>query len=417
MLSLRTSRVATLMIYAGTFLVSVLSFFTTYMGLAIFLDKWLALIGSLGLQTALLGIAWNLMHMKKNRMSYATVFGMVAVFSMFFSYVNFNTRLKGELRTQEARAEYADAARPVLRDHALQAKKAVAQSEYQVQRLTGLLEMEEISGWATVIDEGSEDPFLQSVIDGARRTVDSWHENQGTEYRQGSGRGIIVDYLRNWQKQINGHRAAMEKYTKSLDSVALLLDSELPVKDQYDMVNFASVNFPLSEYRLIQATEPVLAEPPFTSDYVERPTNGQQALSLVIADLASIDRLTGFSLLFAFVIDMMVLVMALCGSRATGGLDMIFSRVAHDASQRLKKLSTENPEEFTQSMRENIEWFRRASQYGKDLEQVLGELETTNDRIKLARGSEGAPASPTPKPMSSTEPDETEKKRRIIIGA
>ena len=416
MLSLRTSRVATMMIYAGTFLVSVLSFFTTYMGLAIFLDKWLALIGSLGLQTALLGIAWNLMHMKKNRMSYATIFGMVAIFSMFFSYVNFNTRLKGELRTQEARAEYADAARPVLRDHALQAKKAVAQGEYQVQRLSGLLKMEELRGWATVIDEGSEDPFLQSVIEGARRTVASWHENQGTEYRQGSGSGIIVDYLRSWQKQVNGHLVAMEEYTKSLDSVALLLDSELPVKDQYDMVNFASVNFPLSEYRMILSSEPVLAEPPFTSDYVERPTNGQQALSLVIADLGSIDRLTGFSLLFAFVIDMMVLVMALCGSRTTGGLDMIFSRVAQDASQRLNKLSTDNPEEFTQSMRENIEWFRRASQYGKDLEQVLGELETTKDRITLTRGSETAPAPPTPESTSSIEVDESEKKHRIIIG-
>ncbi len=107
------------MIYIGTFLVSVLSFFTTYMGLAIFLDNWLALLGSLGLQTALLGIAWNLMHMRKSRMTYAVVFGMVAVFSMFFSYVNFNTRLKGELRTQEARAEYADAARPVLREYAV----------------------------------------------------------------------------------------------------------------------------------------------------------------------------------------------------------------------------------------------------------------------------------------------------------
>lgn len=408
MLSLTTSRVATMLIYAGTFLVSVLSFFTTYMGLAIFLDNWLALIGSLGLQAALLGIAWNLMHMKKNRISYTAVFGMVAVFSMFFSYVNFNTRLKGELRTDEARANYADAARPVLRHHALQAKKAVAQGEYQVQRLKSLLEMEEVRGWATVIDEGSEDPFLQSVIDGARRTVESWQANQGSRYRQGSGRGIILDYLRNWQKQIKGHLSAMETYTRSLDSVALLLGSDLPVKTQYDMVNFASVNFPLSEFRMMLSTEPTLAEPPFTSDYVERPTNGQQALSLVIADLGSIDRLTGFSLLFAFVIDMMVLVMALCGSRAAGGLDMIYARVAEDASQRLKELKTDNPEAFTQSMQENIEWLRRAGRYGIDLEQAVGELESTKNRITLTLGPEGE---------ASSKADVADKKRRTIIGA
>ena len=57
----------TLMIYAGTFLISILSFFTTFYGLAILVDKTLALIGSLGLQIALLGIAWNLIRIKENR--------------------------------------------------------------------------------------------------------------------------------------------------------------------------------------------------------------------------------------------------------------------------------------------------------------------------------------------------------------
>jgi hypothetical protein len=64
MLAQQTSRVASGMIYFGTFLVSVLSFFTTYLGLTIFLDHWLALVGSLGLQTAMLGIAWNLMRIR-----------------------------------------------------------------------------------------------------------------------------------------------------------------------------------------------------------------------------------------------------------------------------------------------------------------------------------------------------------------
>jgi hypothetical protein len=196
----------------------------------------------------------------------------------------------------------------------------------------------------------------------------------------------------------------------------MLLGSEVPVADQYDMVNYASVNFPASEYRLILATEPILSDPPFTSEFVERPTNGQQALSLVIADLASIDRLTGFSMIFAFVIDMMVLVMALCGSRASGGMDMIYSRVAEDASQRLKKLSTDNPEEFTKSMQENIEWLRRAGQYGKDLEQVLGELETSRDKVTLKRGAEDRTVSTLPERQSVPTPDDADKKRRIIIG-
>ena len=416
MLNFRASSVATLMIYVGTFLVSVLSFFTTYMGLGIFLDNWLALIGSLGLQTAMLGIAWSLMRLRRNRLAYTTVFGLVAMFSIFFSYVNFNTRLKSDLRTHDVRAAYADAARPVIREYALQAKKAVAQGEYQVQRLNALLDMEEEKGWATVIDEGSNDPFLQSVIDGARRTVDSWREHQGTEYRQGAGRGVIVDYLCNWQKQVGDYQSAMETYAAGLDSTAMLLGSELPVADQYDMVNWASVHFPLSQYKMIIASEPQLPEPPFTSDYVERPATGQQALSLVIGDLFEMDRLTGFSLIFAAIIDLLVLVMALSGSRALGGIDSMFNREEQNLGVTVRKMRTEDPAQFSTLMKQNIEWMRGETNYRQELERILESVTIGEDAVTLRRGEETAPTAERRIITSDNNPVESEKRRRIVIG-
>ncbi len=388
MFSLHTPRIASMMIYLGTFLVSVLSFFTTYMGLAIFLDRWLALLGSLGLQTAMLGIAWSLMRIRRNRMTFVTVFSLVAMFSIFFSYVNFNTRLKGELRTQEARAEYADAARPVLRSYALQAKEAVSHGEYQVQRLSALLEMEKANGWATVIDEGSNDPFLQSVINGARRTVESWRANSGSTYRQGSGEGVITDYLKNWRVQIDGNLSAVETYVASIDSISLLLGSEMPVADQYNMVNYVAVHFPHTEYKMILAGSLDLAEPPFASDYVERPVNGQQALSLVIGDLFELDRLTAFSLIFATVIDFMEIVMALCGSRATGGLDGLMDKPKVEAEPVAEEARPEDPIAVAESIKQNIEWLRRESRHNRDLERVLSEF-TPRERVTLIHPGEG----------------------------
>lgn len=405
----QTSRMASGMIYFGTFLVSVLSFFTTYLGLTIFLDQWLAIIGSLGLQTAMLGIAWNLMRVRKNRLSYVFVFCTVAAFSMFFSYANFNNRLKGELRVQEARLAYADAARPVLRGYSGLVKKAVNHGEYQVERLNALLAMEESKGWATVIDEGSNDPLLQSVIEGARRTVESWNRNQGAEYQQGSGRGIILDYLRNWETKVGNNLSTMESYTRALDSISLRLGSDVPVAAQYDMVNWAMVNFPQSEYRTTLTVEPNLSEPPFTSAFVEIPANGQQALNLVIGDLAHPDRLTTFSIVFAVVIDLMILIMALCGSRAAGGLDDIFTKFEHDASQRLKKMSTDDPREFTETMRQNIEWLRQAGEYSKNLEETLKEFQNTRERITLIRGEEKTEPQPVTTSGSSSE------RKRIVI--
>lgn len=384
----KTAYVTTSMIYGGTFLVSVLSFITTYQGLCIFLDPWLAAIGSLGLQTAMLGIAWNLMRFRVNRLMYASVFMAVASFSIFFSYVNFNTRLKGSVRSEEVRAAYAVAARPVLAEYASLTKYAVVQAKYQAERLSALRTMEESRGWATIMDEGSNDPFIQSVIEGARRTVDSWNRSQGTDYRQGSGRGIILDYLGNWDRQIRDNLREVEQYAAALDSIGMTLRSDVPVREQYDRLNWASVHFPIAEYTRITSAQPGLPQPPFTAGYVERPSSGQQALNLVIADLWHPDRLTLFSLIFAFVIDFLVIVMALSGSHVVSNLDYVLAKLERDAAERLKKLSTEDPERFSKSLQDNIERLRRASEYGRDLEEVLHEVQSTRGRIRLDRGEE-----------------------------
>ncbi len=91
------------MIYLGTLLLSVLSFFTTFMGMKILLDPNLAFIGALGLQIALLGIAWNLMRFKNNRTYYLIVFMASASFSILFSYANFDSSLKSKTRLEGCR--------------------------------------------------------------------------------------------------------------------------------------------------------------------------------------------------------------------------------------------------------------------------------------------------------------------------
>ncbi len=385
---LNTSRFSTVLIYGGTFLISVLSFFTTYQGLAIFLDTPLALVGSLGIQTAMLGIAWSLMRLKSHRFTYVAVFSVVATFSVFFSYANFNTRLKGTTRAQAAQAAYTADARPVVGEYAAAAKIARSKGEYQVGRINDLIEMEQSRGWATVVDEGSNDPFIQSVIDGARRTVTSWEQNQGSDYRQGSGEGIIVNYLTGWGERISSNVQLMDAYVHLVDSILLKVDSDRPVGDQYQSVNYASVHFPLSAYAMITSANPELPPPPFTANYIEKPTNGQQALMLVIGDLYPMDRLTLFSLLFAVAIDLVVVAMALCGSHILDDIDLVFSRLEKDASQRLRDLPLDDTEAMSASLRENIERMRRASEYSRDMTRVLEEHRQLRGSLTLIRDAE-----------------------------
>ncbi|MBN1211079.1 MAG: hypothetical protein JXA92_00745, partial [candidate division Zixibacteria bacterium] len=380
---------ATLMIYTGTLLISILSFFTTYFGLAILVNKTLALIGSLGLQIAMLGIAWNLIRIKENRFAYASVFLIAAVFSVFFSYVNFNTNLKANTRPQQIRAEYTAAARPVLDEYGARAKEAAFKGNYQLARIDKLLEMEEARGWATIIDEGSEDAFIQSVIDGARRTVASWKENQGTDYHQGSGRGIIVDYITGWRRQTAENLEEIKKYIVRVDSIAVNLSREMPVSEQYEQVNWAVVHFPSNPVMMLAAEELTeMPSPPYPSDFVEYPSNRQEAFMLVINDLLTMDRLTLFSLVFAFVIDFIVIVMALAGSYVFDDVDYIFSRVERNAAKMARRISIDETGVSEGDLDSNIERLRQAGRYGLDISKVLCEFEDAKKKIKLMRGEE-----------------------------
>ena len=388
--STQSTKYTTLLIYFGTFLISVLSFFTTYFGLAIFLDQPLALLGSLGLQTAMLGVAWNLIRLRNNRAAYMLVFCCAATFSIFFSYVNFNANLKGAVRSQQARDAYSLAARPVLRQYADLAKEALTLGQYQSKRLADLLELENSNGWATVVDEGSSDPFIQSVIEGARRTAESWKYTQGTDYRQGSGKGIITNYLTSWTDQVDRHLSSIKRYVHSVDSVSLLIRGSLSVADQHDLVNYASVIYPLIEHEVLASSRPVLLLPPFPGDYVESPANRQQAMNLVISDLYPMDRLTFFSLFFAIIIDLIVIVMALSTSHAVDALDYVFARLEEDASRRLRKIPLDDPQAFTRSMEANLERLRQADEYTRNLDEVLRRHHSDRTSITLRRGEEKA---------------------------
>lgn len=378
------------MIYIGTFLLSVLSFFTTYYGLTILVDVPLAIIGSLGLQVAMLGIAWNLMKIRENKATYVTVFLVAASFSIMFSYANFDSNLKKSVRQTSARADYNSEARPILAGYAATADEAAHKGRYQVERLGRLLDMEQKRGWATAVDEGSGDPFLQSVIDGARNAVASWKEQKGAEYHQGAGSGIIASYLESRLNQAGENLSLINNYSKTVDSISLMFNSELPVARQYDLANAAFVMFPSSEAAMLASTEIKLPQPPSMADFVEVPVSQQHAFKLVIQDLVEMDRLALFSLLLAIAIDLIVILMAFAGSLRVEDVDSLFDRIRHDTALRIKNLSLDDTEHLSAVLDDNLNRFRKANRYGLDVIKLLGDYRNDKKkfRISLHRESE-----------------------------
>ncbi|MEE9443168.1 MAG: hypothetical protein V3V99_10945 [candidate division Zixibacteria bacterium] len=377
------TKFASLLIYGGTLCLSVLSFFTTFYGLKIILEPPLALVGSLGLQIAMLGIAWNLMKIRENRISYVAVFTITAVFSIFFSFANFDSSLKVDLRETEARKNYSEAVRPLLNEYIQKGRQASLKGDYQVERLNTLMQMEEEKGWATVVDEGTQDEFIQSVIDGARLMIDSWRASQGTDYRQGSGRGIITEYLINRHQEATNYRQTIQSYIEKIDATSQAFSSDLPVREQFYLANTVWIEFPANVVNNLTQLNYSPPAPPDQINFTERPTTRQQAFMLVINDLLIMDNLALFALLLAIAIDAVVILIALAGSYAFDDDEQVFNKARRDATERIKSILSGNEKDFAGVLRKNIEQFEQASEYGIQLHKMLENYENKKKKFSM----------------------------------
>ncbi len=381
---MNASRATMVMIYMGTLLISVLSFFTTYKGMNIILSWELALLGSLGLQTAMLGIAWSLIKIKDNRSSYIMAFTVAASFSIFFSYASFDTNLKENTRPREMRNAYYETSMPVMADYSRLAKNAGLISQYQVDRLKRIIEMEQEKGWATIIDEGSQDKFIQSIIEGARVTVDSWRRSTGTDYRQGKGKGIITNYLESRQDQARNNYIKIREYSDYVDSLALKLNADMMVERQHELVNKAYVSFPVSVVNMIKYDSETinLPAPPMPTEFAEAPANTQQALMMVIGDLYEMDKLTLLALLLAIAIDFIVIAIAFAGSHIMAKADVLLDRIEGESLRRMKNIEVDDVENFNKFLDTNLNAYKKAAQYGKDIDKILDDYQNAKNRLQ-----------------------------------
>src|SRR5213593_547384 len=82
-------------IVAGLFLssclLSIVSWYTTQQGMALYLSPWFSLLASLGVQSALVLVAWLIGFSKTNRVLLIAVYAVTAAISITFSYVSLYT--------------------------------------------------------------------------------------------------------------------------------------------------------------------------------------------------------------------------------------------------------------------------------------------------------------------------------------
>src|SRR5947207_15189373 len=78
-------------LFVATCLLSIVSWYTTEQGMALYLSPWFAFLASLGIQGALVVVAWMIGLGSSRRALLAAVYTITATVSIAFSYVSLYT--------------------------------------------------------------------------------------------------------------------------------------------------------------------------------------------------------------------------------------------------------------------------------------------------------------------------------------
>ena len=95
-------------LFVASCLLSIVSFYTTQQGMALYLAPWISILAALGIQLALVMVAWLIGFTRKNRAPLFVVYAITALVSVGFSYVSLYTWFSARERPAQMRRALYD---------------------------------------------------------------------------------------------------------------------------------------------------------------------------------------------------------------------------------------------------------------------------------------------------------------------
>jgi hypothetical protein len=299
-------------LFVASCLLSIVSWYTTFEGMRLYLSVWFSLLASIGLQTALVLAAWLIGFSSSatrhagRRALLIGVYIVTAIVSIAFSYTSLYTWFSARERPATIERKLYDA----LNDSAGQAGKLLtAAIDEQQKHLLALQEMTEAEKTHGLISRAQDaDPYLAEVRAAVAREAQTYADN----YKEGAGAGVRY--------------SAFDRYTKLAEQSLQRMQ-----RSQTELTGFVSNTKPLdSTEKQLQAYRQVydgvpwndleqsshsgqLAKPPVPaySDFVDRTVSGQEDLLVAFEELFTAPTARHvFALTLAAFIDIVVFLLA-----------------------------------------------------------------------------------------------------------
>jgi hypothetical protein len=316
----RTSGVGRPMVQAlfvASCLLSVVSWYTTFEGMRLYLSVWFSVLASLGIQTALVLVAWligfssslgfssSVKHAGRRPLLIG-VYIVTAIVSIAFSYTSLYTWFSARERPATIERKLYDA----LGDSAGQTRKlltaAIGEQQKHVLALEEMTEAEKTHGLISRAQDA--DPYLANIRAAVAREAQTYAEN----YKEGAGAGVRYSAFDRYSKLAGESLAQMQRSQTELASFVSNTKPLDSTQQQLEAYRQVYANVPWSEMEQTLHSGQ-LAKPPMPaySDFVDRTASGQEDLLVAFEELftAPTSRHV-FALMLAAFIDLVVFLLA-----------------------------------------------------------------------------------------------------------
>jgi hypothetical protein len=266
-------------LFVSSALLSLVSWYTTQQGMALYLAPWFAFLASLGVQSALVLVAWLVGVTEGRRGLLVAVYVTTATVSIAFSYVSLHTWFAARERPAQVERRLFDELQAAASRGEAQLTAAIAEGEKHVLALEEMTTAEKQHGFISRAQD--RDPWLARV----REAVAHEAETYGAAYPEGMGAGLRYTAFdrhaalaRQSLARLRDSQAALARVRADLKPLASSEEQLRAFRAVWDAV-------PWSEARDTLHAELEVRPLPAYSDFVDHAASGQEDLMIAFTEL------------------------------------------------------------------------------------------------------------------------------------
>jgi hypothetical protein len=298
-------------LFVASCFLSVVSWYTTFEGMHLYLSIWFSILASLGIQTALVLVAWligfssSLRHHGRRPMLIG-VYIVTALVSIAFSYTSLFTWFSARERPATIERKLYDE----LNDSAGQTRKLLtAAIDEQQKHVLALQEMTEAEKTHGLISRAQDaDPYLANIRAAVAREAQTYASN----YKEGAGEGVRYSAFDRYTKLAQESLAQMQR---SQTELAMFVSNNKPLdatQQQLQAYTQVYASVPWTDVEQALHSGPIAKPPlPAYSNFVDRTVSGQEDLLVAFEELFTAPTPRHiFALMLAAFIDVVVFLLA-----------------------------------------------------------------------------------------------------------